>query len=147
MRRPSPSTRALLIVFASIVSSCRNGSSPTEKDEAARAEAGHVARQVKLLRDADNAQKPVLLKALDQTPCTLDGVCAVKRTCSEAYTLQETALDALSAVRHALQGVAPGMDERETALLSQAEAALTRAKELTTKCADLEAALRRQYRF
>jgi len=102
---------------------------------------------VKTLRDSDNAQKTVLLEALDGTPCTIADVCAVKKTCSEAYALQETALAALSTVRYALQGVAPGMDGQEAALLSHAETALARAKDLTTKCADLEAALRRQYRL
>jgi hypothetical protein len=146
LTRPSVSTRALLLT-AVMAAACRNGSAPTEKDEAARGEAGRVAHQVKTLRDADNAQKPVLLKALEGTPCTIEDVCAVKKTCSEAYALQETALAALSTVRHSVQGLAPGMEQQQASLLSQAEAALGRAKDLAAKCADAEAALRRHYRL
>jgi len=102
---------------------------------------------VKTLRDSDNAQKTVLLEALDGTPCTIADVCAVKKTCSEAYALQETALAALSTVRHSVQGLAPGMEKDEASLLSQAEAALGRARDLAAKCADAEAALRRHYRL
>jgi hypothetical protein len=129
-----------------MAAACRNESAPTEKDQDARSEAGRVAHQVKTLRDADNAQKAVLLKALDGTPCTVKDVCAVKTTCSEAYALQETALAALSAVRHSIQGIAPGMEQQKS-LLAQAEAALGRAKDLAAKCADAEAALRRHYKL
>jgi hypothetical protein len=50
-------------------------------------------------------------------------------------------------VRHSVQGLAPGMEQQEALLLSQAEAALRRAKDLAAKCADAEAALRRSYRL
>ena len=140
----SGSTLAALFAAATIAGGCRNGN-PTEKGEAARAEAGRVAHQVKTLRDADNVQKPVLLKALDQIPCTTPEICSVKKTCSDAYTLQENALTALSTVRHSVQGLVPGTDQEEALLLSEAEASLGRAKELATKCADAEAALRRRY--
>ena len=146
MYGPSRAIIAALFIAAAMAAACRN-SSPTEKEEAARAEAGRVAHQVKTLRDADNAQKPVLLRALDQIPCTAPDVCSVKKTCSEAYTLQETALTALSTVRHSVQGLVPGLDQQEALLLSEAEAALGRAKDLAAKCADAEAALRRRYRL
>jgi hypothetical protein len=146
LTRPSAPTRALLLT-AAMAAACRSESAPTEKDQDARGEAGRVAHQVKTLRDADNAQKPVLLKALDGTPCTVKDVCAVKTTCSEAYALQEAALAALSTVRHSLQELAPGMEEQKASLLAQAEAALGRAKDLAAKCADAEAALRRHYKL
>jgi hypothetical protein len=142
----SRAKRTTLFITAALAGACRNGS-PTEKEEAARAEAGRIAHQVKTLRDADNAQKPVLLQALDQIPCTAPDVCSAKKICSEAYTLQETALTALATVRHSVQGLVPGIDQQEALLLSEAEAALGRAKELAAKCADAEAALRRRYRL
>lgn len=143
--RSVPGCAALLA--AALAAACRNGKAPTEPDEAARSEAGRVAHQVKLLRDADNSQKPVFLKALDGTPCTVNEICAVKKTCSEAYTLEVSALSALSTLRHSLQGFAPGMEQQEALLLSQAEASLHQAKDLVAKCADAEAALRRRYRL
>ena len=142
----SASTRAALLIAAALLVACRNGAS-TETAEAVRSEAGRAVHQVKVLRDADNAQKPVLLKALDQIPCAAPDVCSVKKTCSEAYTLQETALTALSTVRHSAEGLVPGTDKDEALLLSEAEAALGRAKDLAAKCADAEAALRRRYRL
>jgi len=87
--------RSTWFALAAIAAGCH-----TERDETARSEAALVARQVQVLRDASNAEKP-RCASLDNVPCTAADVCALKKACSDAYALQEEALAALAAVNHA----------------------------------------------
>jgi hypothetical protein len=131
--------------FALIVS-CAFTACRTENDEVGRAEAGQVAHQVELLRNAPNAEKPPFRKALDQLACTRPDICKLRRTCSDAYALQEQAFAAIASVQSAVAGpgdVPPGA----SIVLARAEADLARAKRWALECADLEGAARRKYRL
>lgn len=99
------------------------------------------------LREAGNAEKAPLRKALEATACTADDTCGLKKSCAEAYALQERALEGLSAVRHATSGAsgAEPVPSAAAALLRDVTANLERAKTLAKGCADLEGTLRRKY--
>lgn len=131
--------------FAFIVS-CASTACRTEADEAGRAEASQVAHQVELLRNAPNAGKPPLRKALDELACTRPDVCKLRRTCSDAYALQAQALAAIASVQSAV--AAPGdVPPGASIVLARAEADLAKAKRWAIECADLEGAARRKYRL
>jgi hypothetical protein len=115
-----------------------------ETEEAAKADVGRVSRQVKLLRDAPNPDKAPRLSALRQTTCADPEVCVMKQLCTEAYTEQSAALDAIASVQHAASEPAE-LPPEAAQLLSRAEASLKHATDLTRQCADSEAALRRKY--
>jgi len=102
---------------------------------------------VRKLREASNPEKPPLRKALEATACTVDDTCGLKKSCTEAYALQERALEGLSAVRHATAGtsVAEPVPSAAAALLTNVEATLERAKTQAKECADLEGVVRRKY--
>ncbi len=135
----------LRLAFAIAALSAAFCACKTEKDEAARAEAGRVAHQVDQLRDAPNAAKPPFLKELEQLACVTPDVCALKQACVDAYTVQKHALDAIASVRHAAEQTGSEIPEGAALVLSQAEAELARARALATQCADKEAAARRSY--
>jgi hypothetical protein len=131
-------------VFAFV--SCALLACQAEIDEAGRAEAGQVAHQVELLRNAPNGAKGALRKALDQLACTRPDICKLRRTCSDAYALQEQALAAIASVQSAV--AAPGeVPPGASIVLARAEADLARAKRWALECADLEGAARRKYRL
>jgi hypothetical protein len=131
--------------FAFIVA-CAFMACRTETDEAGRAEAGQVAHQAELLRNAPNAAKPPFRKALDQLACTRPDVCKLRRTCSDAYALQEQALAAIASVQNAV--ATPGeVPPGASIVLARAEADLARSKRWAMECADLEGAIRRKYRL
>lgn len=115
-----------------------------EAAEARRADVARVAEAVRKLRDAPNDEKRPLLLALQQTPCAADDAVKLRKSCSDAYGLQVTALDAVAAVRHAAQGNAP-LPPEAAELLARSEADLKRAAQGTTACADLESDLKRRY--
>ena len=136
-----PPRTAFALAVLCVAVSCR-----TEADEAARAEAGQVAHQVELLRAAPNAAKPPLRKGLDQLACTRPDLCKLRRTCSDAYALQEQALAAIASVQNAL--AVPGdVPQGASIVLARAEADLARAKRWAVECADLEGEIRRRYRL
>jgi hypothetical protein len=112
-----------------------------------RAEAGRVAEAVRKLREAPNPEKAPLRKALEATACTADDICGLKKSCADAYALQEHALEGLSAVRHATTGApaAEPVPSAAAALLSEVTASLERAKTLAKTCADREGEMRRKY--
>ena len=115
-----------------------------ESAEALRGEAAFVARAVEALRAAPNAEKAPFLKALQAAPCAADDVCGLKKACVDAYTLEQAALDAVSAVR-AQSRSSDGLNASAVELLANAEHDLGRSRELTKACADLEGAARRKY--
>jgi hypothetical protein len=134
--------RAALGLLAAATAACHG-----EREEALRAEAGRVAEAVRKLREAPNPAKPPLRKALDATSCTTEDTCGLKKSCANAYALQERALEGLAAVRHATTGAsaAEPVPSAAAALLSDVTANLERAKTLSKDCADLEGAVRRKY--
>lgn len=129
--------QAALLVLG-LVACSRKGT-----DEA-RPEAGLVAHAVEQLRKAGNVEKRPFLKALEATACTASDVCSLKKTCTEAYTLEVTALEALAAVRSQVRGGAE-IAASAVELLGQAEHDLEAAHDKTKTCADLEAEVRRTY--
>lgn len=115
-----------------------------ESAEARKGEAAGVARAVEALRQAPNAEKPPFLKALKAVPCTADDVCELQKACVDAYALEQSALEAVSAVRSRTR-TADALNSDAVDLLANAERDLGRSRELTKTCADLEGAARRQY--
>jgi len=132
---------ASLLVVSAALPACK-----TEKDEAARAEAGRVAHQIDLLRAADTDAKPAQRKALDRAPCTVADVCAVKQSCSDAYAVRERAMELLATVQHAI-GQAGDLPQGVSLALSQAEADVKRSGTLTLQCARQEVAMTERYKL
>jgi hypothetical protein len=134
--------RVVIGFFASVSVACHG-----EREEALRAEAGRVAEAVRKLREAPNPEKAPLRRALEAISCTADDTCGLKKSCSDAYALQERALDGLGAVRHATAGAsaAEPVPNPAVTLLSEVTAGLERAKERAKECADLEGTVRRKY--
>jgi hypothetical protein len=116
-----------------------------ENDEAARVEAGRVARAVEALRQAPNGQKAPLLSALRNVTCTASDVCALKNSCVAAYSLELGALDALRAVRRATENEGAPVPSAATDVLSRVETDLSRAALDEKACADSESDLERKY--
>ena len=128
-----------VITALSVLSACHG-----ESVEARRSEAGHIAEAVRVLRAASSTDRRPLLKALEDARCTGVDLCDLKKTCVEAYSLEQSALDGLSAVRHSVEGTDPVPTEA-TALLARSESDLRRAAELGRACADREGEARRRY--
>ena len=118
-----------------------------ERDEARRADVARVGEAVRKLREAPNAEKDPLLKALRGIPCSNGDACDLRRTCVDAYALEERALDSLKTVRRATASAseAEPVPSAAATLLSEASRDLERAKDMATACADQEGALRRKY--
>ncbi|HEX3595270.1 MAG TPA: hypothetical protein VHU80_09220 [Polyangiaceae bacterium] len=135
----------LRIAVALVLLSTAPCACKTEKDEAVRAEAGRVTRQIELLRGAANAAKAPYLNALEQTACAAPDVCQLRQVCVDAYTLQEKALASVASVRKAAEQTGSDVPEGASLVLSEAEAELARAKGMAGQCADLEGAVERKY--
>lgn len=119
-----------------------------EAEEAHRAEAARVARSVQQLRAAPNPAKAPFLAALEAEPCASSDARELKATCVAAY---RDLLGALGTARElasalAMDAAAPPAASA-AALVEGSEARLARAREGTRRCADLEGALARRYRF
>jgi hypothetical protein len=84
------------------------------------------------------------LTALAETPCSAEDLCALEKSCKDAYALELSATDGLATVRHAVRAADP-LPKEAAELLAQSEAELRRAVELTRACADREAEARRRY--
>lgn len=115
-----------------------------EKDESRRAEAGRIAEAVRVLREAPNDGKRPLLKSLREVVCSADDLCELKRSCADAYELELTAFDGISAVRRTVRGTDP-IPPEAAPLLMKSESNLKRAADLTRACAESEGATRRRY--
>jgi hypothetical protein len=140
---PSSQSRQALRVFAvTLVSVACHG----EAVEARRAEAGRIAEAVRVLRVAAPEEKRPLLKSLGEIRCSAEDLCALRKSCQDAYALELSATDGIAAVRHAVREPDPVPTEA-AALLAQSEGELRRAVDLTKACADSEAETRRRYSF
>lgn len=143
---PKPRRKTLTRValgVSTIVSVACHG----ERRQELRAEAGRISEAVRKVREASNPEKAPLRKALEATACSADDTCSLKKSCANAYGLQERALDGLSAVKRATTGAsaAEPVPSSAATLLSEVTAELERAKTLAKSCADLEGELRRKY--
>ncbi|HVU05677.1 MAG TPA: hypothetical protein VHE30_28205 [Polyangiaceae bacterium] len=132
-------SRAHALALSLLASACHG-----ERDQAVRSEAGRVAEAVRKLREADGAAKRPLLVALEHETCTAEDVCALRKTCADAYTLQVTALESVAAVRHANEDGKP-LPPEAMALLAEASAKLEASNAATKTCADVEGAARRKH--
>jgi hypothetical protein len=119
--------------FLLLASGCPSAS--PEKSEAAV-----VNRGVTALRDADNAQKHEVLAVLRATPCETADICAVRSACLAAYELHVESLARLAGV--AARDAAP-----EPADLDAVKSELGRARELASKCTDLQGEMVRRYKL
>lgn len=99
-----------------------------------------MSRAVTGLRDADNAQKRELLAALRATPCETADVCAVRSACLAAYELHVDSLTHLA-------DVAKRDAAADAAALDAVKAELERARELASKCTDLQGEMVRRYKL
>lgn len=131
--------RALALAAGLSFMGCRG-----EAVEARRSEAGRLAEAVRLLRGAPSEERRPLLEALASAPCAEPDLCALRKTCADAYALELSARDALGAVRHAAQGAEP-VQREAVELLTRSEEDLRRAAELARVCADREGEARRRY--
>ncbi len=115
-----------------------------ERAEARRGEAGRVTHATEALRWAPHDGKRPFLEALKGLECSGSDLCALKKTCTDAYTLLVEIEDELGAVRRATADArAPA--PRAAALLAETEAKLHRSAELARRCADAEAVVRSRY--
>ncbi|MEP7053575.1 MAG: hypothetical protein ABJB12_24645 [Pseudomonadota bacterium] len=97
-----------------------------------------------MLRDAPNAQKPLLFQALQNAPCASPDLCALKQLCAQGY---EQHLRGLSETARAKSLLAAGNQDSEAALaLDSAQRALKQAAPLLGRCADEEGAAQRKYK-
>lgn len=115
-----------------------------EAAEARRAEAGRIAEAVRALRAAPNDAKRPLLRLLHDAPCSAADLCGLRKSCEDAYGLELSALDGISAVRRAVR-TADAVPPEAAQLLTRSEGDLRRAAELTKACADNEGEARRRY--
>jgi hypothetical protein len=101
---------------------------------------------VRALREADEAGKPPRLAALRAVDCDTREACELRDLCAEAYAAHISGVSATHAVARSLAADA-GPREAQSAgkLLEVAERDVKKAKELTGKCADSEAELRRRH--
>lgn len=118
-------------------------STRSEGDARIRSQAALVAHAVHQLREAPGGQKRPPLQVLQGTSCGEPLACRVKAVCAEGYELEAGAEETLVEVRRSLER--PGEPVPGTAgeAISRAESALRRSRDLTSRCADLEAELRR----
>jgi hypothetical protein len=133
-----PSAVSILAVSIAAAGCGRGGA------DAARVEAGQLAKAIHDLREAPHDAKQAPLKALEATTCT-DERCDTKKNCVAAYRLHVTALGRLAAARDALGATADPMTGSAADLLGQARRELEESVELATQCAESEGTLRRRY--
>lgn len=114
------------------------------QDGPERAEAGRVSRAIDALRDADNAQKPELLRALRDQPCDDEQVCAVRSTCIAAYELH---VQSLESIARALSQADGGDALTAASALGAAKSELDRARKLAEDCTRAQAELIRHRRL
>jgi hypothetical protein len=110
-----------------------------------RVEAGIVTHAVEALRNAPNAGKRPFLDKLEATECK--ALCELRDVCVRAYSLQQSALEALATARMLARASTDVVDTRTVELLKAAETNLNDSREQTKQCADAEAAARRVYRL
>ena len=128
-------TRTFALSLALLLNGCPGSS-------AEKSEADAVSRAVTSLRDADNEKKRELLAVLRDTPCSFEDVCAVRSACLAAYELHVTTLAQMNSVTwlaDAQNGAADAVDRMKRDL--------SRARELASKCTDLQGELIRRHRL
>lgn len=133
------------LVETAILGTLTAGSFGCGRGEAA-VEASRVVRAIELLRAAPNAEKSEPLRALLREPCSVEALCHLIKTCSDAYGIHLRALDAQRALRHALE--TPGAaNSASLELVGQAERDLNRARTATEQCAVEEGKIRQDYQL
>jgi hypothetical protein len=105
-----------------------------------KSEAAAVSRAVTALREADNEKKRELLAALRATPCETADVCALRSACLVAYELHVESLARVADV--ASRDAGP-----DAAALDALKGELGRARELASKCTDLQGEIVRRYKL
>jgi hypothetical protein len=114
------------------------------QDGPERAEAGRVSRAIDALREADNAGKPELLRALRDQGCDDEQVCAVRSACLAAYELH---IRSLESIARALVQSDAGDPLTAATALGAAQSELDRARKLTEDCTRVQGELIRHRRL
>lgn len=102
-----------------------------------------MSHAIDVLRNTDNAMKPVPLGALRMVPCSVPDVCGVQSFCIAAYEEHLRVLALIDAAKAAASSAPP---EALKEALATAEAGLARAKTQTDECATKQGELVRKYR-
>jgi hypothetical protein len=128
-----------VVAAASAAAACHG-----DRAQAARSEAGEIARAVQMIRDAPNDGKRVLLPQLREMTCTAPDRCTLKLVCAGAYGEQIAALDELEVLRVAARD-GGDLPPQASLLSNRATLELAQAKQLAEQCVDLEGDARRRY--
>ncbi len=99
---------------------------------------------VNALRTAEGEAKASRLGALRSLPCTVTVVCELRDHCADAYALHIRGVEAVRAVRYALDTDA-STGPAAVHALDQAEKDVRAARAQTKRCADLQGELIRKY--
>lgn len=114
------------------------------KEKAEREEATRVSQAIDALRNSEKKDKRKHLETLRATDCKEQAVCAVQKTCVEAYALH---VGALETIRQGLVKVNDGsMDQAETTLAA-GRADLERSEQLAEDCKKVEAEMRQRLKL
>lgn len=114
-----------------------------------KSEAAALDRAVTAFRQAENAQKPALARAVEATSCAADDVCAARVACIASARSTAEGLERKQAVERALASQPPAPDDpRAKRLLEElaaAEASLAEGQARVLACDNALRALRRTY--
>lgn len=111
-----------------------------------KVEAVPIVHAVEELREATREDRPVLLARLRSLPCTDPRVCALRNGCVQAYEHVVRAEQGVEKTRREVErgDASTESPEQLLLLLDQSQRELGLGKEGATRCADDEAALRRE---
>jgi len=140
MRRVNWGGFGLLLVLAA---GCRS-----QEAREFEAEVAGIARQIEVVRDADNAGKGAALEGLKTAACRDERACELKTKCIRAYMQHVAALE-LSQQAAALVAMAEKDATAQlaaAATVADAEEKLNAAKPLTEQCASAQGELVRASR-
>jgi len=134
-------SRAALVCLA-LCAACRS-----QESRALEAESARVGRSIDEVRNAPNAGKAPLLRALEAEACEHPAVCEMKSLCVRAYSRHVESLEASARAKSLLATPDGGSDAALAAAsaVNQAEAALGEAQRLTEACAAGQGELRRKH--
>jgi len=135
------SFRIALCVALGLTSACRS-----QESRALEAETARVSRAIDAVRNAPNAGKAPLLRALESEPCAQPPACELKGLCVRAYSRHVDSLTASERAKLLLDAPDGGTEAALAAAsaVNEAEAALSEAQRLTEACTAAQGELRRK---
>jgi hypothetical protein len=120
----------------------------SQEARALEAESARLGRAIDAVRDAPNAAKAPLVRALEAEPCAHPAACELKALCVRAYAKHVESIAASERARVLLAAPDGGSQAalEAASVLNGAEAALREAGKLTESCAARQGELRRKNR-